>query len=90
VLIGLVPLAGGVMLAWAFVRSAIDMADPANSYTGEAWFGVSFALGVILMALWWLRSPAFFRLRPTTFEDPATTLPGVPPVGPAQHAAHMG
>jgi hypothetical protein len=75
------------------------MADPVNSYTGEAWLGVSvplaitiitFALGVVLMALWWLRSPAFFRLRPATFEDPATTLPGVPPVGPAQHAAHVG
>jgi len=99
VLIGLVPLAGGVVLAWAFARSAIDMADPANSYTGEAWFGVSvplaitiitFGLGLFLMALWWALSPTFFRLRPTTFEEPGPTLTGVPPVGPVQHATRVG
>jgi len=94
-----VPAAGGVVLAWAFVRSAIDMADPANSWTGEAWLGVSvplaitiitFALGVILMLLWWRRSPAFFRVRPTTFQEPASTPPIVPPVGPVQHATRGG
>lgn len=85
VLMGLVPLAGGLVLAWAFFQSALDMADPANSYTGEAWFGVSvplaitivtFALGIVLMALWWLRSPAFFRTRPFAYEESAA----VPPV----------
>jgi amino acid transporter len=97
VLMGLVPVLGGTVLAWAFVRSAIDMADPANSYTGESWFGVSvplaitlvtFALGVVLMLLWWWRSPTFFRQRPRTFDEPVAIPPGVPPIGSAQHAAH--
>jgi amino acid transporter len=98
VLIGLVPAAGGVVLAWAFVRSAIDMADPANSYTGEAWLGVSvplaitvitFVLGLGLMALWWRRSPAFFRLRPRTFDD-GLVPPAATPSAPAPRATGAG
>ena len=98
-LIGVVPLLGGIVLAWAFVRSAIDMADPANSYTGESWFGVAvplaitiitFALGLVLMVLWWLRSPGFFRQKPVAFEEPASPPRTVPPVGPAPHASHGG
>jgi amino acid transporter len=95
-LIGVVPLLGGLVLAWAFVRSAIDMADPANSYTGVAWFGVSvplaitiltFALGAVLMVLWWLRAPTFFRGRPVAFDEPANVPPAATPLGPPQHAA---
>ncbi len=98
VLMGLIPLAGGVVLAWAFVRSAIDMADPANSYTGADWFGISvplaitiltFALGVVLMVLWWVRSPAFFRLRPTVFEAPSVP-PDATAGGPTATAARGG
>ena len=29
----------------------------------------SLILGLVLMVLWWLRSPAFFRGRPETFHD---------------------
>lgn len=34
------PLVGAVMLAWLLVLSVIDMSDPENSYSGQAWFGV--------------------------------------------------
>jgi len=96
-LIGVVPVLGGLVLAWAFVRSAIDMADPANSYTGESWFGVSvplaitlitFALGIVLMVLWRLRSPEFFRLRPVTFREEESGA--VPTIGPAHHTGSAG
>ncbi len=85
-LMGVVPILGGSVLAWAFVRSAIDMADPANSYSGADWLGVgmplaitivTFLLGVVLMVIWRFRSPAFFRLRPVAFE----AAPLVPPAG---------
>jgi hypothetical protein len=36
---------------------------------------VSFLLGLILMVIWWLRSPAFFRLRPGTLPDDAAVPP---------------
>jgi hypothetical protein len=32
---GLLPLAGGIMMALAFVRSIYDQADPTSSYTCE-------------------------------------------------------
>lgn len=75
VFMGILPLAGGVMLTWAFVQSVIDLSDPANSYSGVSWLGMSvplavtvafLALGLVLMVAWWLRSPAFFRNRPET------------------------
>jgi amino acid transporter len=77
VLMGILPLAGGLILTWAFVQSVIDLSDPANSYSGVSWFGVSvplavtiafILLGLVLMILWWLRSPEFFRARPQTHE----------------------
>ncbi|HEY6057563.1 MAG TPA: APC family permease [Candidatus Limnocylindrales bacterium] len=94
VLIGLLPALGGIALTWAFVRSAIDMADPANSYSGADWFGVSvplaitiasFVIGVALMVLWWLRNPTYFRQAPETFRETADgdagALPTLRPAG---------
>jgi amino acid transporter len=77
VLMGILPLAGGIILTWAFVQSIIDLSDPANSYSGISWFGVSvplavtiafLVLGLVLMIGWWLRSPEFFRARPQTHD----------------------
>ena len=45
-LMGVVPVFGGVFLTWAFVKSAVDLADPANSYSGVDWFGVSVPLAI--------------------------------------------
>jgi amino acid transporter len=73
-LMGLVPLAGGIMLTLAFAKSVVDLADPANSYTGESWFGfgpplviaVAFlAGGIVLMVAQWLRDPEFFQQHPS-------------------------
>ncbi|MEU9292105.1 APC family permease [Streptomyces sp. NPDC048266] len=72
-LIGLGPLVGAGLLTWLLVRSIADMSDPANSYSGTSWFGlgpplvigIGIALtGVVLMVVWRLRSPAFWRERP--------------------------
>lgn len=72
-LMGVLPIAGGIALTWAFVKSSIDLADPANSYTGAELFGLGVPLalsiglgllGLLLMVLWRLRSPDFFRRRP--------------------------
>jgi len=78
VMMGVLPVAGGVTLTWAFVASAMEMADPEATYSGVTWFGVtaplgitiaSLILGLVLMVLWWWRSPAFFRRRPEVFRD---------------------
>ena len=39
-LIGVGPVVGALLLTWLLVESVIDMSDPENSYTGQAWLGV--------------------------------------------------
>ncbi len=83
---GVLPLAGGIVLTWAFVQSVIDLADPENSDSGVSWLGVSVPLaitivslviGLVLMVAWWQRSPAYFRGRPEAFgDDGPKALPG--------------
>ena len=67
---GLGPALGAVMLGYVFVRSCIDLANPANSESGNSWLGIgpplvigilSLLLGVVLMALQWRVEPGFFR-----------------------------
>ena len=61
---------GAVMLGYVLVKSCIDLANPANSASGQSWLGVgaplaigilSLLLGVVLMVLQWRASPAFFK-----------------------------
>ena len=61
VLIGVGPVVGAVLLAWLLVESVIDMSDPDNSYSGQAWLGVGpplvigvliFVAGLVLMFVW--------------------------------------
>jgi amino acid transporter len=75
-LIGVGPLLGGLMLLAIFVKSCWDYADPANSESGDSWFGLGppliiglgfLVLGVILMLLWRIEHKDFFRRRPETF-----------------------
>jgi amino acid transporter len=75
VLVGLAPLAGAVILGYVFVKECIQLASPANSASGNSWFGVGpplviavafLLLGLVLMALQWRANPAFFRRRPET------------------------
>ena len=77
-LIGVGPVVGAVMLVWLLVLSVIDMSDPENSYSGQAWLGVGpplviglaiFAAGVVLMFVWRAVDRRFWAER-TSFVDP--------------------
>ena len=94
---GLAPLAGGIILTWAFVKSAVDLADPANSVSGVSWFGfgpplvitvVLMGVGVVLMLLQWRYQPEFFHRRIETAESVEGPRPGaVPPIASQPHGA---
>jgi amino acid transporter len=71
--VGLGPLLGGVILFYLLIKNAIELADPANSESGNSWLGVGpplliaaffLLLGVVLMFVQWRAVPAFFRRRP--------------------------
>jgi amino acid transporter len=79
---GLGPALGAVMLGYVFVKSSIDLANPANSDSGQSWLGVgaplaigilSLLLGVVLMFLQWRAAPEFFRRKLETV-DPSVKL----------------
>ena len=82
--VGLLPLIGGVTLAYLFVRSLMDMTHASYAGLDYTWFGVSpvmvMGLGMLLLGLplmfWWnTRDHAFFRVKP----DPIDKRP--PPEG---------
>jgi amino acid transporter len=69
-MIAVVPLLGGLMLTAIFIKSCIDLAKPANSASGNSWFGLGpplvigvgfLVLGLVLMFWQWRVSPEFFR-----------------------------
>lgn len=71
-LIGVGPVVGAALLAWLLVRSAIDLSDPAASYSGQAWFGVApplvigvgiFVVGVVVMLVWRAQDARFWQER---------------------------
>jgi amino acid transporter len=72
--IGVGPAFGGLILFWLLIENGIELADPANSESGNAWFGLGpplvialfFAiLGIVLMCVQWRKAPAFFRIKPS-------------------------
>jgi amino acid transporter len=72
-LIGVGPLLGGIMLLGIFLKSCVDLSRPANSESGDSWFGVGpplviglgfLLMGVVLMLYWRVAHPAFFRRTP--------------------------
>jgi hypothetical protein len=76
-LIGVGPLIGSAMLFWLLIKSAIDMSDPANSYSGQAWFGLGPPLvigiaitliGVVVMFLWRAVDARYWDERPSAVE----------------------
>ena len=82
-LIGVGPVVGAALLAWLLVESVIDMSDPANSYSGQAWLGVGpplvigvgiLALGLVLMVVWRTRDTVFWAERPGV-ADPELAAP---------------
>ena len=77
-LIGVGPVVGGLLLVWLLVESVIDMADPENSYSGQAWLGVGpplvigvflFVLGVVVMIWWRFQGTRFWDERPSVAGD---------------------
>jgi amino acid transporter len=83
---GLFPLLGGLMLAYAFLQSCIDMYDVNYGYTVLLGIGGTFvvgvgalAFGVVLMLIWWTRpgSKPFFRGESLN-RDTAVLVPDTP------------
>jgi len=75
-LIGVGPFLGGLMLLAIFIKSCVDYADPANSESGDSWFGLGpplviglgfLILGAILMLLWRIEHKDFFKRTPEKF-----------------------
>jgi hypothetical protein len=88
--IGVGPSLGGAILFYLLIKNGIELADPANSESGNSWFGVGpplliaaffMVLGVILMLWQWRIAPAFFRRKAEVV--PAGFLEReIPPPGP--------
>jgi amino acid transporter len=92
--IGVGPFLGGAILFYLLVKNAIELSDPANSESGDSWFGLGpplviasffLILGLVLMVIQWRALPGFFRRRPEV--APAGFLEGEaeiePPPAPA-------
>jgi amino acid transporter len=71
-LVGIIPVLGGIVLFWALVQSVMDLSDPANTYTGASWFGVGppvviaivfTVMGIVLMFAQRVYRPAYFKHR---------------------------
>jgi amino acid transporter len=71
--IGVGPTVGGLILFYLLIKNGIELSNPANSESGNSWFGIGpplviavffLILGVLLMVVQWRKVPAFFRRRP--------------------------
>jgi amino acid transporter len=87
-LMGVVPVIGGLVLAAALVKSIYDLSKPENSESGDSWLGLGpplvigvglMLVGVVLMFLQWRANPAFFQRKRETV-PPEVALRG------SQHA----
>ncbi len=89
--IGVGPVVGAVILGYLFVKSAIDLSDESNSYSGEGvlGMGIPFVIGMgflllggVLLVLWRLGGhERFFGRRPFEAVDPAVAAGHAPPAG---------
>lgn len=68
--IGVSPMIGGLILLYVFVVSVKDFWDPANSESGDAWFGIGpplvigvgfLILGLIISTIGSIKHPTFFK-----------------------------
>jgi amino acid transporter len=84
--IGVGPTLGGAILFYLLIKNAIELSDPANSESGNSWFGLGpplviavffLILGVFLMFIQWRALPDFFRRKPEVV--PAGFLEGEAP-----------
>lgn len=67
--LGMAPLLGAGLLGYVLVRSVLDLADPANSSSGDTWLGVTpalvmglglMAVGAVILVLWRIARPRPF------------------------------
>lgn len=96
--IGFGPAFGGAILFYLLVKNGIELSDPANSESGNSWFGIGpplviavffLLLGVVLMFVQWRAFPEFFKRRPEVV--PAGFLEGeAPPPEPTGTAEAPG
>jgi hypothetical protein len=95
--IGVGPALGGAILFYLLIKNGIELADPANSESGNSWFGIGpplliaaffLVLGVLLMFVQWRKVPAFFRRRPEV--APAGFLEGEAELEPVPIAQSGG
>lgn len=95
--IGVGPTVGGVILFYLLIKNGIELADPANSESGNSWFGIGpplviavffLVLGVLLMVVQWRKVPSFFRRKPEVV--PAGFLEGEVELEPVPLAAGDG
>jgi len=70
VMVGVAPLIGALSLTGLFIKSCFDLSDPANSASGDAWFGLGppliiglgfLLVGVVVMIGWRIARPGFFE-----------------------------
>jgi amino acid transporter len=82
----LFPVLGGVMLTYVFIKSLIDLWNPANSASGTSWFGIGppfiiavafLVAGVVAMIVSQVIQPGFFRRKTETAETMTPTPEGV-------------
>ena len=79
---GLLPGIGALLLTGVFAKTVVDTVDPAYG-SGGSLFGIGsvfvigvgmIALGAVLMALWQLRAPAYFRSETLRHDTPALEI----------------
>jgi amino acid transporter len=80
-LIGVGPVVGSLLLIWLLALSVSDLADPASSYSEQAWLGVGpplvigigiFVVGLLVMFWWRTRDATYWQGRPSV--APAPTI----------------
>jgi amino acid transporter len=95
--VGLGPLIGGLILFYLLIKNGIELSDPANSESGNSWFGIGpplviavffLILGVLLMFVQWRAVPSFFRRKPEV--APAGFLEGEAVLEPVPIARDEG
>jgi len=86
VMLFLAPVLGGIILTYIFVKSLIDLYNPANSASGTSWFGIgppfiiaiAFLVGgVLAMIVSQVVQPSFFHRKLETAETMSPTPDGV-------------
>jgi amino acid transporter len=95
--VGLGPLIGGLILFYLLIKNGIELSDPANSESGNSWFGIGpplviaaffLVLGVLLMFVQWRKVPEFFKRKPEV--APAGFLEGEATLEPVPIARDRG